>query len=260
MSNPRIIVAIPAYNCEIQISRVINGFNKKLLEEVDEVIIINNRSEDDTVKEAQKAIIESESSKFSILTNTKNYNLGGTHKVAFLYAEKKKANYVAILHGDDQARTGDLSDLINVVKNNPQAAAILGSRFSKESKLHGYSIERIIGNKILNLLYSIVTLHHTKDLGSGLNMFKIASLQDHKYLGFGDNLAFNFDLLLDYYRKKSTIVYVPITWRETDQVSNAHNFTIAKLAISKLFRWRLKREKFQNKKTTDYTTMKVWPI
>jgi len=256
----KIIVAIPCFNCEKQIPRVIKGFNKKLLSEVDEVMIINNRSEDNTVEAAKNAIkqIGSHKHKFSICTNTENYNLGGTHKVAFLYAEQKKADYLIILHGDDQASTQDISKLIRVAKNNPHASAVLGSRFSKGSELQGYSIERIIGNKCLNLIYSIVTLRSTKDLGSGLNMFKVDSLKDHRYLGFGDNLAFNFDLLLDFYRKKSILIYTPIIWRETDQVSNARNLNVAKMAVTKLVRWRFHKEKFLKKTTNDYTTTKVW--
>ncbi len=254
----KIIVAIPCFNCEKQIPRVIKGFNKKLLSELDEVMVINNRSEDNTVEAAKKAIQQIGSRKFSIYTNTENYNLGGTHKVAFLHAEQKNADYIIILHGDDQASTQDISKLIRAAKNSPNASAVLGSRFSKGSELQGYSIERIIGNKCLNLIYSIVTLRNTRDLGSGLNIFKIDSLKDHRYLGFGDNLAFNFDLLLDFYRKKSILVSTPIIWRETDQVSNAKNLKIAKMALTKLARWRFHKERFLKKTTNDYTTTKVW--
>lgn len=253
---PKIIVAIPCYNCEKQIPRVIKGFSRSLLSKIEEVIIINNRSEDGTLDAAREAIKQNGSKKFSIFTNKKNYSLGGSHKVAFLYAENKKADYIAILHGDDQARTSELIDLIKETELNPKAEAILGSRFLKKSKLEGYSIERILGNKALNVIYSVITLRKTSDLGSGINLFKIEPLRDHRYLGFGDNITFNIDLLLDYFRKKSKLVFFPISWSETDQVSNAKNFEVATTALRKLFRWRFGREKLLKRNPKDYVSAK----
>ena len=249
----KIIVAIPCYNCEKQIARVLDGFNPTLMKQIDEIIVINNRSTDNTVLEAKKAINRRKLTKISILTNSKNYHLGGTHKVAFLYAEKKNADYLAIIHGDDHAKTSELKNLIAIAKKNPPVDAILGSRFSKNSKLKGYSIERIYGNKILNLLFTLVSLRKTEDLGSGLNLFKIKPLKDHHYLAFGDNITFNIDILLDYYRKKSKLIFLPISWSETDQISNAKNFQVAWLAVSKLFRWRVRGEKHILKNPQDYT-------
>lgn len=242
MNKPKILVAIPCYNCEKQIGRVLSGFNKKLLDRVEKVIVIDNGSKDGTIAAAKAAAKKVGSSKIEVWQNKGNYNLGGTHKVAFLTGEKLGMDYVAILHGDDQAKTPELNNLIDTAIKHPEAGAILGTRFMKGSKLVGYSWKRIWGNRGINALYSTVAVRASRDLGSGLNLFRLSDLKDHNFLGFGDTITFNIDLLLDYFRKKTKLVNVPITWTEEDQVSNAHNFKVGSTAVKKLLRWRFGKE------------------
>jgi dolichol-phosphate mannosyltransferase len=257
MASTRILVAIPVYNCEKQIPRVLGALDKNLLGRVDKVIVVDNISTDGTVKAAKAAAAKLNSPKIEIWQNKQNYNLGGTHKVAFLAGEKLGMDYVAILHGDDQAKADELNRLIDAAAADPALGAILGCRFMRGSKLSGYSWQRIWGNRAINFVYTIVALRPSKDLGSGLNLFRLADLADHRYLGFGDTITFNIDLLLDYFKKGTRIKFVPISWREEDQVSNARNFQVGKTAIRKLLRWRFNREKFINRKAGDYQSAKV---
>ncbi|PJE65018.1 glycosyltransferase family 2 protein [Candidatus Saccharibacteria bacterium CG10_big_fil_rev_8_21_14_0_10_47_8] len=253
----KILVTIPTYNCERQIPRVLAGFNKRLLDRVEKVIIIDNGSTDKTVEAAQTATKKLATSKVEVWQNKNNYNLGGTHKVAFLTGEKLGMDYVAILHGDNQAKTEELDLLIDEAKKNPEHGAILGCRFMKDSKLNGYSWQRVWGNRGINWIYSMVALRPSRDLGSGLNLFRLKDLNDHNYLGFGDNITFNIDLLLDYFKKKTLLKFVPITWSETDQVSNARNFQVGKTALIKLFRWRFGKEQRLERSANYYQSDKV---
>lgn len=257
MKDLKILVAIPAYNCERQIGKVLGAFDKKLLDKVSKVIVIDNISSDKTVEAAKTAADELGSPKVEVWQNKSNYNLGGSHKVAFLAGEKLGMDYVAILHGDNQAKTQELNNLIDEALNYPEASAILGCRFMRGSKLVGYSWQRIWGNRAINLIYSIVALRPSKDLGSGLNLFKVSSLSDHQYLNFEDKITFNIDLLLYYFSKKALLRFVPITWTEEDQVSNARNFQVGSTAIKKLLSWRMGKLNYVNRIADDYKSVKV---
>lgn len=265
MSHPRILVAIPCYNCAPQIPRVINGFDKKLLDRVEKVMIIDNQSTQPTIAEAAKAIeaLGEGKEKFEIFRNDNNYNLGGSHKVAFLRALEEGYDYVAILHGDDQAKTQELHELIDQAEQHPEVDAILGTRFMIGSRLQGYSLVRILGNVGLNWLFSLITLRSTKDLGSGLNLFKMSTLADKRFLGFINTLTFNIDLLLDYYKKKAKLIWWPISWSETDQVSNAKAIQIGLNALRQLGLWRVgtreKQIQDELKKQASYTSTKKFP-
>lgn len=248
----KILVAIPAYNCSKQIGKVLGAFDESLLKRVDKIIVIDNGSTDNTVEAAKAAAKKLGSPKVEIWQNKDNYNLGGTHKVAFLAGEKLKMDYVAILHGDNQAKTQELNSLIDAAEINPDAGAILGTRFMSGSKLVGYDWKRIWGNRAINLVYSIVALRPSRDLGSGLNLFKLSDLADHNYLGFGDTITFNIDLLLDYFKKGTSLINIPITWTEEDQVSNARNFKVGKTAIKKLLLWRIGQNDHSPQPTSHY--------
>lgn len=240
MTTPKVLLAIPAYNCADQIGRVLDRIDARLLERLHRVVVIDNGSSDDTLERARAAALRL-GPRAEVWRNTENYGLGGTHKVAFLAGEREGADHVAILHGDDQADAQELHRLLDAAEGRPGAAAVLGGRFVPGARRVGYSRERVLGNLGINVIFTIVAGRRTRDLGSGLNLFRLEDLADHAYLAFDDGITFNIDLLLHYFRRRARLVYVPITWREEDQVSNARNLSVARSALEKLVRWRLGR-------------------
>ncbi len=251
-----VLVAIPSYNCAPQIGRVLAGLDEKTLSRVSEVIVIDDRGKDDTGAAALAALkdLPIDHSKIKVVRNDVNLGLGGSHKMAFLYGEKMGADYVAILHGDDQAKAPELNLLLDAAEADSELGAVLGSRFMKGSTLKGYAWERIWGNRVFNLMYTVLTGRKTLDLGSGLNLFRLKDLADHRYLGFDDRMTFNFDLLLDYYTKHTRLKFVPITWTEEDQVTNARNVAVGKRAMGQLLKWRLGRLNFSPQPAEKYTS------
>jgi len=254
----KILIAIPSYNCEKQITRVLNEINTKLQNRVAEIAVIDNGSTDNTVK----AVLDFKTigilgNKLHVYKNVDNFNLGGTHKVAFEKAAKEGFTHVVILHGDNQAKSAEANLLIDYMEKNPEHQTVLGSRFNKKSTLIGYDKKRIYGNKVLNGIYSVVTLKKLQDLGSGLNLFALSDLDKKTYIQFADKLTFNFELILDLVKRKVNFAYLPITWREDDQVSNARNFNIFGTALANLFNWRFKKAVQGTKKASTYKCKEV---
>lgn len=257
-THPKILIAIPSYRCEKQITRVLDEIDDTLLARVEEIAVIDNGSPDNTVRKAlEYKRIGRLGKKLHVYKNVDNYNLGGTHKVAFLRAEKMGYTHVVILHGDNQAKSDEANQLIDYILAHPEHQTILGSRFNKNSTLIGYDTKRILGNKFLNGIYSLFTFRKLEDLGSGLNLFALSDLDKNTYLQFADKLTFNYELLLDLVKRKVNFTYLPITWREEDQVSNARNFTIFKTALVNLFEWRLGKKYKQTHKASDYQCKEV---
>ncbi len=216
----RILLFIPMYNCEKQIVRVLAQLKGECAGYLSHVIVVNNRSTDD----GEQAVIRWLENNplpvpVSLLRNDENYGLGGSHKVAFDYAIRKNYDYVIVLHGDDQ---GDLSNLLPYLKTREYADwdCFLGARFMKGSSLEGYSTFRTFGNRVYNLMFSLGAGRLVHDLGSGLNMYRVAALKSRYYLRFKDNLMFNCYMLLAVRVLGQKTRFFPIVWRETDQVSN----------------------------------------
>jgi len=242
----RILLFIPAYNCEKQITRVLSQIDEEVLTYISKIIVVNNRSTDNTEKAVLDFIRVNQSLPVTLLRNNENYGLGGSHKVAFNYALEHDYSYVIVLHGDDQ---GSIKDLIPIFRTglSEQHDCCLGARFMKGSTLPGYSGFRTFGNRVFNLLFSIICGKRIYDLGSGLNLYKTSMLASKYYHKFPDNLTFNVCMVMAIGYYKQNALFFPISWREDDQVSNAKLFSQALKTISMLLDFFFNRKKFMKK-------------
>jgi len=157
-----------------------------------------------------------------------------------------------ILHGDNQAKSDEVGLLLDHAEAHPETQTVLGSRFNRDSRLQGYDAKRVWGNRVLNATYSAVALRRLEDLGSGLNLFALRDLDPATYLRFANKLSFNYELILDLVARKVDFAFVPITWREEDQVSNARNWNIFRTALRDLVSWRLGRSAGDVESGRDY--------
>lgn len=219
MQRDKILLFIPAYNCEKQIVRVLDQLGPAEMAFISKIIIVNNRSTDNTEQAVLDYMHAHVCMPITLLRNRENYGLGGSHKVAFDYAVSHGYDYVIVLHGDDQ---GSLSDFIPVLAKGyyRKHDCILGARFMRGSKLEGYSAFRTFGNIVYDFLFAFVLRRRIYDLGSGLNMYSTQMLRSRFYEKFCDNLMFNYLMIMasEYYGHD--VRFYPISWREDDQVSN----------------------------------------
>ena len=256
----KILLFIPGYNCEKQISRVLGQLDNEILTYISKVIMVNNRSTDNTEQSVIDWGRQHKEVDFALLRNDDNYNLGGSHKVVFDYAINGDFDYIIVLHGDDQ---GNIHDLLPLLRNGiyTDFDCCLGARFMKGSKLYGYSNLRIIANNCFNLWFSIVTGRRILDLGSGLNMYKVDSLKSLYFLRYPDRLFFNDVMILGAVYYKQKIKFFPISWKEEDQVSNVKLFSfgmeLLKMTLFFIFRRKAYMQSDMRQKTVEKYTYQV---
>lgn len=251
----KILLFIPAYNCEKQITRVLGQLDSEIMKYITEVIVINNRSTDNTEKVILDFIGRHEDFPIKLLRNHENYGLGGSHKVAFDYAIQNNFDYVIVLHGDDQ---GDIYDFLPVLRSEyyKKHDAVLGARFMPGSSLIGYSAFRTFGNIIYDFLFAFVIGRRVYDLGSGLNMYNVSMLKNRYYEKFPDNLMFNYCMVMaiEYYNQDAK--FFPVSWREDDQVSNVKMVSQATKVLNMLWDYyknpAVIREDYRDVAVTEY--------
>lgn len=244
MSGKKILLFIPMYNCERQIVRVLGQLDEEIQKYISKVIVVNNRSTDNGEDAVKNFIGEKNLSiPISLLRNDENYGLGGSHKVAFAYAIENGFDYVIVLHGDDQ---GHINNILPYLRSGEYEKhdCMLGARFIKGAHLDGYSAFRTFGNRVYNLLFSMVVHKRIYDLGSGLNMYSVQTLKDDFYHTYKDNLMFNYCMILGSYYKKLDIKYFPIRWSEDDQVSNVKMVSQAFEVLRILGMYAVNKKKF----------------
>ncbi|KAB2702072.1 glycosyltransferase family 2 protein [Brucella lupini] len=244
----RVLLFIPAYNCEKQIGRVLAQVEAEWCQSVvGRVIVVNNRSTDRTGEVVADHIRARGDNYVQLLLNNENYGLGGSHKVAFQYAVQEGYDWLVVLHGDDQGSVADFRSVL-LQRDSLREDAVLGSRFMSGSQTPGYSRFRIFGNHLFNLLYSLCVFRPIRDLGAGLNLYRVSSLKDKSFQNYPDNLTFNCVMVCAQAISGDQLLFEPISWREDDQISNVkmvrQSIQTLKIALSALFQRRsfLKRD------------------
>lgn len=220
MTQSTILLFIPCYRCADQIGRVIDRLSAARLPGIGRVLVVDNGSPDGTVANAAEALGRSAFTDWQVVVNDRNVSLGGSHKVAFAHARENGFSHVLIVHGDDQAEPKNFR-LPLEAGAHLRHDAVLGSRFMANSQITGYGRFRIFGNHVFNTLFRLATRRPILDLGSGLNIYGPAILAAEDERPACDDLTFHCDLLITMIERGRDLHYVPVDWREDDQVSNA---------------------------------------
>ena len=259
----KMMLFIPAYNCEKQIVRVLAQLDEEVLPYFEEILVVNNRSTDQTEKAVLDYLKENPSLPVKLMRNDDNYGLGGSQKMAFGYAVDHGYDYVCMLHGDDQ---GDIHDFIPMLEKKiyQKHDCVLGARFMRGSRLEGYSTFRTFGNVVYNFIFAFITRQRIFDLGSGLNMYSTEMLKDRFFDKFPDNLMFNYVMILASHYYKHDIIFYPVSWREDDQVSNVkmmnQAINVLKMAFSYMFNKEVIKQEYREVSREGYTCQQITEI
>ncbi len=127
----KVLCFVPMKNCQTRIGPLLSKFQGEILEYLSEILVIDNASSDNSIEEAKLALSQVTGVKVSLLQNSKNYGLGGSHKMAFKYAVDNKYDYILVVHGDN---TVDPYVFLNVLKKDfASSDMIMSDRLSREN-------------------------------------------------------------------------------------------------------------------------------
>ena len=158
-------IIVPVRNESNIISDVFNYFLNSLKDVDYEVLIINDFSSDDTLNKAEN--LAKKFKNFKILNNKKR-GLGGAINLGILNASGKN---IAIMMAD---QSDDINDLIkyNELMNTGNYDAVLGSRFTKHSKIIDYPFQKFILNRIFNFFVSLIFWNKYNDYTNAFKIYK----------------------------------------------------------------------------------------
>jgi glycosyltransferase involved in cell wall biosynthesis len=219
----KVLIFIPVYNCEKQILRVIEKLSVLPFTNEFEFLFVDNMSSDNSAQIIEESIFNYNLKNAHILQNEINYGFGGSHKIAITFAVKNDFDILVTLHGDDQADPTEIVPATSYLDSR-NLDCYLGSRFKRKSRLFGYSRIRILGNLILNGLFSLKYRRIVSDMGSGLNVYKTIMFKKINLQMLPLDLTFNNALLAQTLDNGLKVEFFPISWHEKDQISNARMF------------------------------------
>src|SRR5918911_2049096 len=118
INNKKIVVVMPAYNAAKTLERTYNEIPKNI---VDEIILVDDASTDDTIKVANSLGIK------HVIKHEHNRGYGGNQKTCYNKALMLNADVIVMLHPDYQYNPALIPSMAYLVANNIYAV-VLGSR------------------------------------------------------------------------------------------------------------------------------------
>lgn len=184
--NKKVTVALPAYNAEKTLERTYKEIPKDM---VDEVILVDDASQDRTVEVAKRLKIP------IIIEHKKNLGYGGNQKTCYSEALKNGADIVILLHPDYQYTPALIEPLAWLIAHETYDVA-LGSRLLGNSTLSGgMPVYKYVGNRVLTLVENILLWQHLSEYHTGYRVFSRRVLETVPFLNNSDGFVFDNQML-----------------------------------------------------------------
>lgn len=186
LNGKKIIVVMPAYNAEKTLEKTYNEIPKEV---VDEVLLVDDYSQDKTVLKAKEMGINT-------YLHDANLGYGANQKTCYREALNRGADIVIMLHPDYQyppklipAMAGLLtSDMFDIT---------LGSRILGGMALKGgMPLYKYVANRVLTFIDNIITGEKLSEYHSGYRAFKRDVLLNLPLLENSDDFIFDNEMLM----------------------------------------------------------------
>ena len=200
-----IVVIIPAYNEEKAIAHVINEIPKK----VSQIIVISNRSTDNTVAVAQKAGA-------TVLTeDKKGYGYACLKGLDYLSKKSQKPDIVVFLDGDYSDYPEELNLLIKPIIDH-DIDFVLGARVPHLREKKSMTPQQVFGNWLATSLMSLFFNANFSDLGP----FRAIQYQKLLALKMEDKTyGWTVEMQLKVLKQKMTYIEIPVRYKNRIGVS-----------------------------------------
>ncbi len=127
----RIGIFIVAYNALTTLSKVLKRITPEVWENVEQVVVFDDASKDETYELALGIQTSSKLPKLRVLKNQQNLGYGGNQKAGYKYFIEQGFDIVVLLHGDAQYAPELLSHMYAPLVRG-EADAVFGSRMMKD--------------------------------------------------------------------------------------------------------------------------------
>jgi glycosyltransferase involved in cell wall biosynthesis len=181
----RVIVVMPAYNAALTLEKTVREIPMDL---VDEIVITDDASSDDTVAEAKRLGLRT-------LVHEQNKGYGGNQKTCYQEALRLGADVVVMLHPDYQYTPKLLPSMIGLLTEGP-FDAVLGSRILGGSALAGGMPRyKYAANRFLTATQNILAGAKLSEYHTGYRAFSRRVLEALPLLENSDDFVFDNQML-----------------------------------------------------------------
>lgn len=184
MSDKKLLIVIPAYNEEENITPVIEALKKIELPVEKDILVINDGSSDRTAEIVHNLGIKH-------ITNVINLGYGGCLQVGYKYAFREKYDYLVQMDADGQHDPCNVEKIYEALvtgdENGKLPDIVLGSRFMNGSAdFPAGTLKKIAWWWFKKLLRLFTGIKHLSDPTTGLQGLSRSAICFYSYFGHFD--------------------------------------------------------------------------
>ena len=182
----KVVVVLPAYNASRTLAKTYAEIPRDI---VDEVILCDDASRDNTVEEAHALGIH------HIIRHEQNKGYGGNQKSLYKKALEVNADIVIMLHPDYQYTPLLIPSMVNIIGENLYPV-VLGSRILGKGALRGgMPIYKYWANRFLTLFQNILVNYKLSEYHTGYRAFGSDVLRAIPFESNSDDFIFDNEML-----------------------------------------------------------------
>ncbi len=182
----KITIVLPAYNAEKTLEQT---YSEIPMDIVDEVILVDDRSSDNTLDKAKALGIR------HIIAHTSNKGYGGNQKSCYFKALELKSDIVVMLHPDYQYTPKLIHSMCYLIANDVYDV-VLGSRILGKGALKGgMPVYKYFSNRLLTLTQNILMNQKLSEYHTGYRAFSRKVLESINFSTNSDDFIFDNQMI-----------------------------------------------------------------
>jgi glycosyltransferase involved in cell wall biosynthesis len=182
----KIVVVLPAYNAALTLEKT---YREIPFDIVDEVVLVDDCSKDDTLEVAKKIGIH------HVIRHEKNKGYGGNQKTCYNKARELNADIVVMLHPDYQYTPLLIQSMCHLIANELYPA-VFGSRILGKGALKGgMPLYKYIFNRMLTFSQNVLIGQKLSEYHTGYRAFNRDILETVNYEANSDDFVFDNQMI-----------------------------------------------------------------
>ena len=182
----KIAVIMPAYNAELTLEKT---YNEIPFDIVDEVILTDDRSSDNTVALAEKLGIH------HVITHETNRGYGGNQKTCYNKALEVGADIIIMLHPDYQYTPKLIRAISSIIANDLYPVVIASRILGKGALKGGMPLYKWVANRMLTLFQNVMMGQKLSEYHTGYRAYSREVLEKIDFNENSEDFVFDNQFL-----------------------------------------------------------------
>lgn len=181
----KIAVVLPAYNAARTLERTVAEMPREV---VDEVLLIDDHSKDETVQLAQRLGLR-------VFLHEKNFGYGRNQKTCYAEALRTDADVIVMLHPDYQYDPRLVLPMAGLIATGVYDVVIASRILGGKTRAGGMPLYKYIANRMLTLIQNFMLGAKLSEYHTGYRAFSREVLLSLPLLTNSDDFAFDNEML-----------------------------------------------------------------